>query len=84
MVKCNTCGFIGVWHGKTIVDQNGKKHICLEFLKRDTFIDDGLEYEYADEIDATVPRQVRTEGNTWTLYRYGKVFKVRPKVSKKK
>lgn len=84
MIKCNTCGIIGVWriegYTKTLCEPDGKVHRCLSGKP---FTYHHLQYEKTDEIDPTIERQYRIEGKTWTLYHYGKVFKVLPMGGKK-
>ena len=81
MVVCNACGTVGYWRGKTLMNQDGKIHKCLE----GSDFWNGCENwgRPVDEIDPTVARQVRLEGNTWTLYRYGESVKVIPKGGQK-
>ena len=53
-------------------------HRCLKGAGK-PFINEHINYGYpVNEINPTVERQVRIEGNTWTLYHYGEVVKVIP------
>ena len=81
MVICNACKSVGVWSGKILMNLDGTVHRCL---KGRTFIWHHLDWgRPVDVIDPTVERQVRLEGNTWTLYKYGKEFEIIPRENKK-
>lgn len=89
MVQCNSCKKVGLHFVENILHEwSGSIHECLHGSKRrgKKFMDNGLEYDYIEdgyEPDTTIPRQVRLEGNTWTLYHYGKVYKVRKRNNRK-
>ena len=83
MVKCNTCPAIGVWSGTTLL-VDGKIHRCRKGSKSKgkPFMWHGMEWEYIEdgcEPDPNIHRQVRMEGNTWTLYINGIQYKVIPR-----
>ena len=76
MVVCNACKTVGKWSGKTLLNMDGTIHRCL---KGKIFTYHHLQYEYIEDgknPDPNVARQVRLEGNTWTLYHFGEVFEI--------
>lgn len=73
MVKCNSCHTLGLHFVDNILHKpDGTIHRCLK--GKGVFMWHGMKWEYIEdgcEPDPNIHRQVRMEGNTWTLYVHG-------------
>ena len=85
MVKCNSCHTLGLHFVENILHEpDGSIHECLKGRKQKKlpFMWHGMKWEWIEdgcEPDPNIHRQVRMEGNTWTLYIHGIQYKVIPR-----